>query len=336
MILNELDADDRLLARSVFGTEDEQAIHKMILDWAQLHGLGVGRISCIELSIGAAVTINCPNGGALFVKVWPGTADPATLTLQMQVQSILAGEGYPAPAIFTQLLPLGPGWAVAMEFNRSGSPTDVRVPGTRRAMATGLARLVALAEPLQGVIDLPTRGLPPAPAVWPKPHNALFDFHATSKGAAWIDTYARDALSVMRRAKSRMVLGHHDWSAKNMRVHMGEIAVVYDWDSVFLDREAFIVGSAAAHFPLTWELDVPEIPTACDVSAFVSEYEEARDTPFSLSELTEIEAAATYARAYKARCEHAIDPDSMNWSASSRENLHANGPLRLKPRAALK
>jgi hypothetical protein len=55
----------------------------------------------------------------------------------------------------------------------------------------------------------------------------------------------------------------------------------------------------------TWELDVPETPSADEVAA-----------------------AATYARAYKARCEHAIDPGGARWRGSSREGLERDGPFR--------
>ena len=113
-----------------------------------------------------------------------------------------------------------------------------------------------------------------------------------------------------------------------MRMGADEIAVLYDWDAVFLDREAFVVGSAAAHFPVTWELEVPETPTPSEVVAFVREYEQARGAAFTRSELIEVEAAATYARAYKARCEHAIDLEGVRWRGSSRESLRDNGPFR--------
>jgi len=136
---------------------------------------------------------------------------------------------------------------------------------------------------------------------------------------------ANRALSVMRGAGSRIVLGHHDWSAKNMRMGPRGIAVLYDWDAIFLDRETFVLGSAAAHFPVTWELPVPETPTIEDVAAFVEDYARARGPTFTAAELAETEAAATYARAYKARCEHALDPGGANWHGSSRESLQING-----------
>ncbi len=161
-------------------------------------------------------------------------------------------------------------------------------------MASGLVRLVAEAEAccLDG---LPRRTLPAEEALWPEPHSALFDFASTAPGAEWIDEVARMTLPAMRSARSRIVVGHHDWSAKNMRMGPSEVAVVYDWDAVFLDYETFILGSAAAHFPLTWELDVPETPTAEEVAAFVRDYEQARGAEFTGSELAEIAAGATYA-----------------------------------------
>ena len=114
-----------------------------------------------------------------------------------------------------------------------------------------------------------------------------------------------------------------------MRMGPGGVAVLYDWDSVFLDREAFTLGYAAAHFPVTWELDVPETPAISEVAAFVHDYEQARGVALTRPELAEVQAAATYARAYKARCEHALDPGATRWRGSSRESLKANGPFRL-------
>jgi hypothetical protein len=96
---------------------------------------------------------------------------------------------------------------------------------------------------------------------------------------------------------------------------------------VFIDREAFELGSAAALFPVTWELPVPETPSLDDVWAFVREYEQARGSNLTASELAETAAAATYARAYKARCEHALDPSAVHWRGSSRESLKSHGPF---------
>lgn len=328
MIEGRADAEERLLARSVFGTDDPGTARGMILDWVAGQGFGEARVTGIELSVGAAVTVTLADLSRIFVKIWPGTADARSLAAQMEVQAAMAARGFPAPAVLTKLSALGPGWAIGMAYDRSGVPTDARITGVRRAMAAGLARFVAEAEVCRGVDGLPRWPLPPGEAIWPKPHNVLFDFGATERGAEWIDEAAGTALRAMRSARSRIVVGHGDWSAKNMRMGPAEIAVLYDWDAVFLDREAFVVGSAAAHFPVTWELDVPETPSVQEVMSFVREYEEARGAQFTRSELAEVAAAATYARAYKARCEHALDPEGARWSGSSRERLERDGPFR--------
>ena len=260
------------------------------------------------------------------MKVWSGEADPKALSAQLQVQAGFAACGFPAPRVLTDLSPLGPGWAAAMEYKRDGVATDVRVPGVRRAMAAGLLEFVRLSASYRDIEGLPHRLLPEY--IWPRPHNALFDFEATARGAEWIDDIAGTALAVMRSATSRIVVGHLDWSAKNMRMGPQSIAVLYDWDAVFLDRETFVLGAAAAHFPMTWELDVSGNPDAREVMAFVQEYEEARGQALRDTELEEVAASATYLRAYTARCEHAGDPGGAGWSGSSRQSLKDHGPFR--------
>jgi hypothetical protein len=63
------------------------------------------------------------------------------------------------------------------------------------------------------------------------------------------------------------------------------------------------------------------------MAAFVEDYTQARGTALSRLELIETAAGATYARTYKARCEHSLDPKGMNWQGSSREHLRNNGPV---------
>jgi hypothetical protein len=232
------DPEDRLLARSIFATDDVDVAEDLIVKWAAEQGFVPASVSNIELSVGAAVTVTLSGSNEkIFVKVWPATVDALCLAAQMQLQAAMAARGFPAPRILTKISALGSGWAVGMGYQRAGVATDVRVPGVRQAMAVGLARFVAEAEPCRSIENLPRRLLPPDGTIWPPPHNALFDFEATARGAEWIDEIASQALFIMRSAGSRVVVGHHDWSAKNMRMGPDGIAVVYDWDAVFLDRE---------------------------------------------------------------------------------------------------
>lgn len=85
--------------------------------------------------------------------------------------------------------------------------------------------------------------------------------------------------------------------------------------------------SGSPFSPVTWELPVPETPTVDEVRGFVQDYEQARGSNLAASELAETAAGATYARAYKARCEHAIDPTGAHWRGSSRESLECHGPF---------
>ena len=195
-------------------------------------------------------------------------------------------------------------------------------------MAAGLAWFVAEAEAARGVNGLPFLELPSDEAIWPEPHNALFDFPSTVRGAEWLDELARDMLVELRSAQSRIVVGHCDWSGMNMRMSPHRIAVLYDRNSVFLDRETFVVGQAAEIFPINWELDVPEVATPDQKQGFVRDYEAARGSAFTTAELKEISARATYLRACKARCEHSIDPNGPSWPKSSREALQTHAPYR--------
>jgi hypothetical protein len=320
------DPEDAQLARTIFGEVDRQAVEAMVLDWAAGQGFGGARLASIEISVGAAATLELADGSKIVVKTWSGDTAAPGLSAQLQVQAAMSKQGFPAPAVLAPLSPLGPGHAAAMSHERGGEPTDARIPAVRRHMAQGLALLLREADACRAIAGLPRRELPPEGVIWPKPHNSLFDFAKTAEGAEWIDDIAESALATMRKAGDRVVVGHNDWSAKNMRMGPQGIAVVYDWDAIFLDRETFILGSAVAHFQVTWELPVPETPTAEAMAAFLRDYEQARGADLTAFELEEVAAAATYARAYNARCEHAIDPVGARWRGSSRENLRSNGP----------
>src|ERR1700688_1258205 len=163
------DPDDRLLASSIFGADHVREVEDMILTWTVRHGFDECRVDTIELSVGAAVTISSPNRQKIVVKVWPGTADVPALAAQMKLQKEMGSLNFPAPRVLTELSPLGPGWAIGMEFNSSRVLADVRLPGVRSAMAAGLARFVALGEAYRNLDGLPRRLVPPEGSIWPHP-----------------------------------------------------------------------------------------------------------------------------------------------------------------------
>jgi hypothetical protein len=199
-------------------------------------------------------------------------------------------------------------------------------------MARTLARLVELAGEGQDV-----RGLhlgwtwSEEGRLWPEPHNALFDFEATAEGAEWIDQVAAEAKAVMDSFQGQVVVGHTDWSVDQMCFEDGEVSVVYDWDSLRLEKEAVVVGTAAVTFTATWRFGVPNPPSPEETWSFVEEYEGARQRVFSGEERTAIAAAAVYVMAYSARCEHALDPGGKNLQGSFREVLPSHIEAYFRP-----
>jgi hypothetical protein len=162
--------------------------------------------------------------------------------------------------------------------------------------------------------------------LWPTPHSRIFDFEATAVKSAWIDSYAaRAKRQILDNNTGVDVIGHTDWSVKHFRFVGEKVGVIYDWDSLALDKEPIIVGDAARGFTMTWHLEVPLAPTPDEARAFVTEYEAARGTPFSKVERTLLSAAATYAIAYSARCENCLFDDSEYPLGSYRELLAHHG-----------
>lgn len=82
-----------------------------------------------------------------------------------------------------------------------------------------LARQIELAEEIEEI-----RGLekgwpwPGEDELWPPPHNALFDFEATTAGAGWIDDAAVKAKAIVDDLEGRLVVGHTDWTVDQIRI----------------------------------------------------------------------------------------------------------------------
>ncbi len=169
----------------------------------------------------------------------------------------------------------------------------------------------------------------PRDALWGAPRNALFDFEATRRrGAEWIERLAAASREVLLAAEAPMVIGHRDWSARNMRFGRGgEVSVVYDWDSLAVGPEAALVGKTAIAFPMTWYGEPEPYPSPDAAAAFVRDYETARGRRFGAGERVVVAAAATNALTYTARCEHARDPAGEPAAGSARRALPAYAPL---------
>ncbi len=175
--------------------------------------------------------------------------------------------------------------------------------------------------------------------------HAVDDFCMTALGAR-VDTYLFYAVSqgsvsgmrseakeVLSHGAGELVIGHTDWSAQNCRFVDNAIHVVYNWDSLMLDKEPIIVAEAAMTFAFNWLLPGPQIaPSPDEARAFVREYEEARGAPFTAAEWESITAAATYSLAYGARLEHSLNPAQSDYPrGGARARLAQYGDAFLVP-----
>jgi hypothetical protein len=327
--------DISFVEQAIFGTTDPVDIARQVNTFC-LTELGSSVAECLfyESSQGAVFGLHLANGQRVVLKAHQSSRSLDFLTAVYQVQQHLANVGYPCPRPLLGPKRLGQGTATVEELVDEGAYTDAHNPAIRRRMAEALAWL---AEITQDLIDSPGLGpgmlnrLPPG-ALWPTPHSKIFNFEETAIGAEWIDALARKAREKLADGVGQIVLGHTDWSVKHFRFVDGKIRVIYDWDSLSREREPIIVGDAARGFTMTWHLDVPITPSPEEAQAFVHEYEMARGKMFSAAERALMAAAATYALAYGARCEHCLDPRERNFpSGSHREALARHGDAFLRP-----
>ena len=232
------DPVDRQLALAILGTADAGVIAHALHAFCRDHlGGQLAAVTLCSFSVGAGFGLALADGRQVFLKAWDATTSRDELLAVHTVEQALAHRGFPAPAVLVAPTVFMSGHASVLEWLDRGTPTDASAPDVRQAMASALARLIDLAEPFSGLPDLP-RQTYPADAVWGPTHNVLFDFTSTTAGAEWIDAIAAANIALMRRHDGPRVIGHRDWSVKNVRIgHSGThdpvVTAVYDWDSLY-------------------------------------------------------------------------------------------------------
>jgi Phosphotransferase enzyme family len=253
--------------------------------------------SCFHVSTSASLVLGLVrgDGSRVALKVVPSARRSfEEVDAVLRVQSALVAAGFPAPKPVAPPRVVGRGIAT-LEAWVAGSQRDLHEPALRRRTAALLAELVDLAPTLE---TLPGGLSRRAGDVFPAPHHPRFDF--TRSEGTWIDEVASGARA--RLAARRDVVGHSDWSTKNLGWHRDEIVAVYDWsDSCVLEAEATIVGQASVFFPATWDEPFgPKHASTHEMDAFVAEYEDASGRRLDPEA---VRAAQIYVAAYAARCE---------------------------------
>jgi hypothetical protein len=307
-----------LLEAQIFGTEDRDLVASRIDRFcAKQFGAGVDRYEFFATSQMSVHGVRLVDGRRVVIKVGPATMGTELLTAVLQVQSHLANHGFPAPRPLLGPRQLGSGVAIVEELLDRGVCADPHTPPVRRAIATGLARLVEVARPLVAVPGLPANGLvsPARTDLWPEPHDPRFDFRATTTGAEWIDELAKAARQRLVNERSELVVAHSDWRAEHLRFERNKIVASYDYQSLCVGPEPVLVGIVGHAFTADWGIEqARRTPTVGEYTAFIGAYEDARRRPLSSAEHKLADAAWVYATAYGARCEHSDICLGMPWA----------------------
>ena len=283
---------DTTVEQRVFASGDPAAIAACVEGVCRaVLGAGVEGSIFAEKSVGIVVGLRLEDGRDVVVKAhqsWQRTLEQEAACVR--AQAALHATGFPAPRPLAGpvAVPSGPGHLTFEEYI-DGDLADAHEPSVRMAMANALAELVRLAVPHASSELASTWWDWFAGPLWPRPHSTLFDFSQPS--GAWIDDLGARARSRLTGWPGERVVGHGDWSVKNLRFRDGRIAAVYDWDSLCLLPEACIAAAGAVHFPATWYLPVPKAPTIEEMEAFLAEYEAARGLAFTRAERRVFDAA---------------------------------------------
>lgn len=311
----------------VFGTTDPYQIACLLDAFCREElGAAVADVLVYESSIGAVCGMRLLDGRRIVIKVHQPSHTLEFLQAVVRVQRYLLAHGYPCTKPLLDPKPLAFGLATTEELVDEGEYRQADDPAVRRSMAEMLAWLIRLGEKpetLPGMqLALFDRRLP-AGVIWPTPHSKLFDFEATAAGAEWIDEIARQAQEIKLQGAGELVLGHEDWGVKHFRFVGENVHVIYDWDSLILEKEPIIVGHASAYFTYTEFFGEFRLPTDEEARAFIAEYEAARGRPFTYEERQTLNAAKIYSLAYSARCEHALHPEETTYPEGSSRSLLA-------------
>ena len=298
--------DALALERDVFATADPGRIAVIVDGFCRRRlGAGVAGYELFATSAGSVHGVRLDDGRRVVVKAFRREADVAHLAAVQHVKTALGDQGFPAPRPLAGPAPLARGVAIAEALLDDGAWADAHDPSARRAVAAGLADLVARARPLASVPGL-VAWTTAYDRLWRRPHDARFDFPATAAGAEWIDRLAARARRLLGAAGDPVV-GHGDWRVEHLRFAAdgGALRAVYDWDSLAVGPEALFAGAAAHAFTADWSREGHRsIPTIDESLAFLDDYEAARGRPFTGSERRAARAALVAAMAYSARCGH--------------------------------
>jgi hypothetical protein len=138
---------------------------------------------------------------------------------------------------------------------------------------------------------------------------------------AWLEDIQQRIQTRLSRSTLRLVIGHADWEAQNLRWEGHTIHTIHDWDSLSALPEAAVVGAAAGAFAST---DTPILAPLASSETFLAAYEEAARRRFTPDEVEVAWAASMYPAAHNARGEIVFENPRV-----AGDTLHAQAKERL-------
>ena len=313
----------RLLSSSILGVTDSNGITHFVSQIArEQFGFKQPSIENFELSVGAVFWITDDSSGMkILLKVLSPDISFEDARARVDYQRYIHKAGFPCPEPLSNPLLTDGLVLIDEDFVDLGRPASGHVAEDRALMASCLASLVELGTSYPST-SFPSETLITQPEdLWPKPHNALFDFSRRTEFTEWIDGIATENKISNEANHSPLVIGHLDWAAKHCRISANSISVVYDWDSTALVAESRVLGNALRSFTYRDDDGLSQVPNLDQMRDFLACYESARSTQFKSEEIDEIVSHLLYGAAYGARCEDSIDDGSESARTGNREFL---------------
>ena len=224
----------------------------------------------------------------------------------VRTQRWLAGNWYPCARPLAGPAPLTAGRGLATAETMVDDP-GVSTDRDLVASAAGLAWLVRYTDRLDRSDLAPHPLAASAGERYPVPHSPLFDFERDTTGAAWIDELADVAVAARAGDRWRRVIGHTDWSARNVRWDRRGVQAVFDLDSVAAVPDSFIAGQAAVTWATTMDVGEAPLPDPARIGEFLDVYHLIREEPIKGPQIRAAWGSALWVLCYTARCEHAMD-----------------------------
>lgn len=313
------------LLQEIFQSEEPAMVARHIYEFCEAElGQQPAEALFFFCSIGVVFGLEMPGKQRIVIKAHKPERPLTFLTQMGDVQRYLVARGYPCPRPVVGPRPLGLGLATIDELVDEGVFRDAHDPAVRKAIATALRELIQLLRHVEqdGIDPTPFDLRLPSDVLWPKPHNAIFDFEATREGAEWIDELAWKAKRIIEADEREPILAHGDFSANQMRFVGDHLRMVYDWDSLTLRSELVSVGATASTFTYSEQPGITNVETThADAAAFIADYEAARQQPFTPEEQRIIQAAMLSGQLYSARCQHALHPHEHKYSRTWYEQM---------------